>query len=625
MNTSPRGAHVRESRWLRGATAAILTSATVIVLINGSASGTLAPNTFEGNDGNLVVNTSGNTDWANVPNRATGIDVLSGSNDNAFGQGAKEDASTVAIVNGSIPPNKNDLTRFYEASQTDPAGNIYLDLAWERAVNLGSANMDFEINQKTTPAFTTAAQGSITLNRTAGDVLVSYQFGGSGTPTILISRWKTALLAGDSCNSGSAPCWANQKALTGGQAEAAVNTGTVGEPILGATATLTAGLFGETSINLTAAGVFPAGSCEAFGSVFVKSRSSGSSFNSELKDFIAPVPVNISNCSSLTIKKVTTNDPAGTQTFSFQPSSNLSGSSFALANGDTKAFPKLSADTYTVQESAEPSSTAGTWSYVGFVCDNPAATSSTTSTTASVTLGLGQNVTCTFTNHFTNAPVITTTLSSTTIVVGHSVTDSATLTGASQPATGTVTYKVWTDSTCQTPYALGSPYVGNSFGAQNLNANGTLPDSPAYVFTSVPSGGKVYYSADYTSSGANAGNNANDTDCNEPLTISPASPSAATAQDLLPNDSFSLTGQYGSVDTSTNVTFKLYGPTDTTCSGTPTRTWVVGIAADGTAATSNTTYHATGNGTWHWSATWPGDSNNNPASSICAESFTITQ
>ena len=47
--------------------------------------------------------------------------------------------------------------------------------------------------------------------------------------------------------------------------------------------------FGETAIDLTTAGVFPAGTCEAFGSAFVKSRSS-SSFTAEIKDFIAPIP-----------------------------------------------------------------------------------------------------------------------------------------------------------------------------------------------------------------------------------------------------------------------------------------------------------------------------------------------
>src|SRR5262249_60212194 len=66
--------------------------------------------------------------------------------------------------------------------------------------------------------------------------------------------------------------------------------------------------FGETATDLTAAGVFPQGVCEAFGSVFLKSRASAS-FGAEAKDFVAPVPVNISNCGTINVIKHT--DPRG--------------------------------------------------------------------------------------------------------------------------------------------------------------------------------------------------------------------------------------------------------------------------------------------------------------------------
>lgn len=38
------------------------------------SSANLTGSSFEGNDGNLVVNTAGNTDWANAPNRVVGLD-----------------------------------------------------------------------------------------------------------------------------------------------------------------------------------------------------------------------------------------------------------------------------------------------------------------------------------------------------------------------------------------------------------------------------------------------------------------------------------------------------------------------------------------------------------------------
>src|SRR6266568_5292600 len=105
--------------------------ALVLGMIPSSALANLTGSTFEGSDGNLVVNTTGNTDWANAPNRVVGLDQASGSNDNAFGQGTKEDDPSATVVTGSIPPNKNDLTRFYEASEQAANGHIFLYLGWE--------------------------------------------------------------------------------------------------------------------------------------------------------------------------------------------------------------------------------------------------------------------------------------------------------------------------------------------------------------------------------------------------------------------------------------------------------------------------------------------------------------
>src|SRR6266516_5258522 len=92
--------------------------AIVTLALSGAASANLPNSTFEGSDGNLVVNTAGNTDWANAPSRVVGLDQASGSADNAFGQGTKEDSAGVTVVTGSIPPNKNDLSRFYVGSES---------------------------------------------------------------------------------------------------------------------------------------------------------------------------------------------------------------------------------------------------------------------------------------------------------------------------------------------------------------------------------------------------------------------------------------------------------------------------------------------------------------------------
>jgi hypothetical protein len=90
----------------------------------------------------------------NAPNRVRGDDLPSGRDDNAFGMGTKEDDPNVSVVTGSIPPNKSDLTRFYVANEF-VSGSNFLYLAWERSNVLGSANMDFEINQEAQPDLTT--------------------------------------------------------------------------------------------------------------------------------------------------------------------------------------------------------------------------------------------------------------------------------------------------------------------------------------------------------------------------------------------------------------------------------------------------------------------------------------
>lgn len=592
----------RSGRYLiaAAATAAILLTQTMTAVAN------LPGSSFESGDGNLAVDTGGNLDWSNAPNLATGVDVVGKSSANAFGQGTKEDVSAVSVVTGSIPPNKNDLQRFYVANNVAGNGDIFLYLAWERLVNIGNANLDFEINQKATAGFTASTTGAVTLNRTPGDVLVSYDFGGSGTPTLGLSFWVTSAngAASDCFSSNALPCWGKHVTLGSGVAEGAVNTSSVAEPIIGGGTTLATGLFGEAGINLTAAGVFPAGVCEAFGSTFVKSRSS-SSFTAEVKDFIAPVAVNISNCGSITVNKVTQNAPNATQTFGFTTSSNLS--SFSLAGGGSKAFNTLNAGTYTVTEGAEPTG----WDFVSVSCTDGTNTYTGTTysgTTATIALKFGQNVVCTYTNHYKNAPTIATVLAPATVVVGGSVHDTATLSGASANAGGTVTYTVYSDTAC-------------SAGARDAGtvtvSSGSVPNSNALTFTSA---GDFYWQAVYSGDADNTG--ATSVCTSEHLVVTKASPSATTAQTVLPNDSFALSGGFNATGT---VSFKLFSPADATCSGTPAyQANNLTMTAAGTAATSNSTYIASTEGTWRWLVTYSGDGNNNPVTKACGvEQFTI--
>src|SRR5712691_5126240 len=197
-----------------------------------SCSGPLTGSTFAGGDGNLLTSptTFGTTDWQNVAGLNAGIDLASGSSDNSFGQGTKEDNPAVTVVSGSIPPNKSDLTRFYEASSIGSNGHNFLDLAWERNNVLGSANMDFEINQAVTPGLGTA--GPNTINRTAGDLLVTYDFtNGGGKPTLGLLFWVTTGSTSQCFASNSLPCSGNHISLTSANSEGAINTVSVVDPI----------------------------------------------------------------------------------------------------------------------------------------------------------------------------------------------------------------------------------------------------------------------------------------------------------------------------------------------------------------------------------------------------------
>jgi hypothetical protein len=377
----------------------------------------LPGSTFEGNDGNLVVNTAGNTDWTNAPNRVRGDDLPSGGTDNSFGQGTKEDDPNVSVVTGSIPPQKSDLTRFYVGSEFASNSN-FLYLAWERSNVLGSANMDFEINQKQQPNLTTT--GPKTLVRTAGDILITFDFGGSGTPTLGLLKWVTSGAASQCFSANAVPCWGNRVNLSAaGFAEGAVNSVTVTDPIAGVS--LPAGTFGEAAVNLTAAGVFPPGTCEAFGSAFLKSRSSAS-FPAEVKDFVAPQPVNISNCGLINIIKHTAprgidqdfsytstipNPPSGSTT----PDCSLDStpSSFTLnddagvdptppitaGTANTEHCANVPAGTYTVTEGADPANFA----FTNLTCTASGGSSFTTSgRTATITVVPDGTVTCIYTN-----------------------------------------------------------------------------------------------------------------------------------------------------------------------------------------------------------------------------------
>ena len=589
--------------WMFGATTSAL--AAVLLLIVASASGNLAGSTFEGSDGNLVVNTAGNTDWANAPNRVVGIDLASGSTDNSFGQGTKEDDPNVSVVTGSIPPQKSDLTRFYVGSEFS-GGSNFLYLAWERSNVLGSANMDFELNQKAQPDLTTT--GPKALVRTAGDILITFDFGGSGSPVLGLLKWVTSGATSQCFSANALPCWGNRVNLSAaGFAEGAVNAVTVTDPI--ANVSLPAGTFGEAAINLTSSGVFPAGTCEAFGSTFLKSRSSAS-FPAEVKDFVAPQPVNIRNCGKIIIRKITEN---GDATFGYTTTGGLNPATFELSNGQSRTYSdatQVQPGSYSVTESTIP---AG-WTLKSLVCTATGSGTSFSTSGARVNITMAPDgvVDCTYTNHTNFHPSIATTLSDTTIEVGGTVHDSATLSGASPDAGGTVTYTVYTNDTC----TLGARDAGTK-----TVTNGVVPDSDPITFNHT---GDFFWRAVYS---GDANNDPATSDCtSEHLLVTPKKPSIATTLSDTTievggtvHDSATLTGT--TADAGGTVTYTVYS--DSACTQV--------VASGGTKDVTNgvvpdsdpVTFDAAGD--FFWQAVYSGDDNNKRATSDCASEHLVVE
>src|SRR5262249_39373864 len=130
--------------------------------------------------------------------------------------------------------------------------------------------------------------------RTKGDLLFDYNFQ-SGNSTITAEQWD-----------GST--W---QTLPTPPFEASVNSGNVTDTINpNAPVTLTQFEFGEAGINLSNLDLSGNGGreCETFGSVLGGSRTSKSGNTAQLKDFVGPAPIDVSNCASPTVATQTSVD-----------------------------------------------------------------------------------------------------------------------------------------------------------------------------------------------------------------------------------------------------------------------------------------------------------------------------
>jgi hypothetical protein len=279
-------------------------------------------------------------DWNNVT-EARQSDLATGANDDSYSGGVKEDTLCPTTTTGSIPNNKSDLKTFgiYVEPGSTPGDPGYLHLYWTRVSDpSGTTLMDFEFNQSTT----VCAAGRVNKTRTADDLLIEYSIvQGGARAVITVRKW-------------TGTQWGAANVFSANEATGTTNTSQILAANTGGVSTvdLNARTFGEASVDLDA--IFDDQKCTSFGSAMLKSRSSDS-FTSQLKDFIAPLPINLSNCAQVIIRKETTPDGA-TELFDFTKdfaTDPTSADTFQLADGGNYTKTNvLLGEGYTVEEDA---------------------------------------------------------------------------------------------------------------------------------------------------------------------------------------------------------------------------------------------------------------------------------
>jgi LPXTG-motif cell wall-anchored protein len=199
---------------------------------------------------------------------------------------------------------------------------------------------------------------------------------------------------------------------------------------------------------------------------------------------------------------------------------------------------------------------------------------------------------------------------------GTSVKDVASLTGLSANAGGTVTFKIYSDSTCSTLVTtLGPVNISAVVGGA---ATATSPD-----YTGITQAGTYWFIASYSGDG---NNNAVSGDCgddNEDVTIKKAAPQISTTatNGTLPpgtiSDTANLTGVTANAGGS--ITFRLFGPSASpSCSGSPVFTSTP-VAVSGPGSYGPVTATVTAGGSYYWIASYSGDANNNAVAGACGD------
>ena len=208
------------------------------------------------------------------------------------------------------------------------------------------------------------------------------------------------------------------------------------------------------------------------------------------------------------------------------------------------------------------------------------------------------------------SPAISTVASPTAGTVGKAIKalkDTATLTGAPIAPTGTVTFNLYSNSTCTT-------------AVTGVSGSGTVASASAsYTVAWTPkAAGTYYWTATYS---GDSNNNSVASACGEPVLITAqptisttANPKSAGTGTTL-QDSATLSATSNLLGTG-SITFRLYAPGDGSCASAIHTETVTAVKTNGPFNTT-TGFTAKTVGTYQWTAAFSGDVNNAAVTSKC--------
>ena len=191
------------------------------------------------------------------------------------------------------------------------------------------------------------------------------------------------------------------------------------------------------------------------------------------------------------------------------------------------------------------------------------------------------------------------------VTVGGQVRDTATLSGLSATAGGSIDFYLGMQP---------NPCGGFPVATVPVAGNATYVSPP--LTPSVP--GNYVFGAEYSGDQDNGGATTSCFDPAQAVIVSAATPQLPTTAALavpdgdMTNDAVTLSGGYQPTG---SLTFSLYGPGDATCSAAVA---TVTDAVHGNGAYSTAPRLVTSSGVYRWIARYTGDADNRPASGTCA-------